>query len=87
MTRQGQTVDLKATVSFTHKACDEAPVNTSFYAKGAEIVTQSDWVRIDSISFYKKLSVRIKNTNALVTAVLIKHTQNKTSQVKLAADR
>jgi len=82
--KAGETVTLKATAIFREEACDKAPENTSFYAKGAEIVERQDWQRIDESSFYRTVKIRLgKVEEALVTVVMIKHENKITRQLKI----
>jgi hypothetical protein len=80
----GETVTLKATAIFHEEACDHAPENTSFYARGAEIVERQDWQRIDKTSFCRTVKVRLgKVEEALITVVMIKHEDKITRQLKI----
>ena len=78
----GDTVTLKATAIFREEACDRAPENTSFYARGAEIIERQEWQRIDKSSFYRTVKVRVGEVKeALVTVVMIKHEDKITRQL------
>ena len=82
--KAGDTVTLKTSAVFKEQACDFAPANASFYAKGAVIIDRTDWVRVDSFSFNRKITVRIGEVEqAIITAVLIKHEDKIISQVEI----
>jgi len=85
---QSEEVTVEATVIFVEEACEEAPANTSFYAKGAKIISRADWQRLDKHSFSKKLILKIKNVEkAVVTVELIKHEQKETRQLIIPVEQ